>query len=116
MDAELKYVPVRPQDRDSLVAQLASLEPGTIAEALYSAAYHDPDWRWVQGLCLEHLASPHIPVRWAAVTCLGDLAMFHKELDLDLVLPALRKASWDPAIRSPAEMSLMLIEHAVPKE
>jgi hypothetical protein len=92
---------------------LADSDPMVVAEALYSATYHDADWKWVQGLCLQFLKSDHVPIRWAAATCLGDLATFHKRLDLDLVIPALREASSDPAIRAPAEDSLSFVKQFV---
>jgi hypothetical protein len=41
---------------------------------------------------MKALKCDHVQVRWAAATCLGNLAVFHKRLDLDLVLPALHEA------------------------
>ncbi len=91
----------------------ASADPHEVAEAIYSAAYHDPDWKWVQEWCLKFIRLEHTEVRWAAATSLGDLAMFHKVLDLDSVLPALHEAAKDPSIRSTVEDSIDLIKHAV---
>lgn len=113
MADELIYRPVEPRDRASLLAQFASCDPVDVSAALYSATYHDPDWRWVQEWCLKFLNSEHVGVRWAAATCLGDLAFFHKQLDLDLVLPALYAASSDPSIASVVEDSLSYIKQAV---
>ena len=84
-----------------------------MAEALYSATYHDPDWQWVQGWCLTFLKSEHLAVRWAAATCLGDLAILRKHVDLDLVLPALLEVAGDPAIASPVQDSLSYIRQFV---
>ena len=112
MSDDLKYVPVEPHDRATLLYRLASKDPDEVAEALYSATYHDPDWKWVQGWCLTYLKSEHVGVRWAA-TCLGDLAMFHKRLDLDLVLAALHEAAGDSAIASSVEDSLSYINQFV---
>jgi hypothetical protein len=39
------------------------------------------------------------------------LAVFHKKLDLELVLPALRKAAEDPDVKSWAEDSLGDIQY-----
>ena len=97
-----------------MVAELACDDPLKVAKALYGAAYHDPDWRWVQGQCLKRLRSEQVPIKWAAATALGDLAMFHKQIDLDIVLPALHDALSDVTINEAAEVSLMLIKHAVP--
>jgi|SRR6516162_2982372 hypothetical protein len=83
-----------PHDRATLEYRLASKDPEEIADALYSATYHDTDWRWVQERCLTFLKSPHVGVRWVAAACL--LAMHHKSLDVDLVVPALVEAADDP--------------------
>jgi hypothetical protein len=110
----LKFVPpVEPHDRATLSYRLASSDPKELADALYSATHHDPDWKWVQSWCLTLLKSEHVEVRWAAATCLGDLAIFHKRLDLDLVLPALNEAAGDSAISSPVQNSLSNIKHFV---
>jgi hypothetical protein len=113
MPDELKYVPSEPHDRATLLYRFASSNPEEVAETLYSATQHDPDWKWVQGWCLTFLKSEHVSVRWAAAACLGDLAMFHKHLDLDLVLPALSEVSADPAIASPVQESLSYIKQFV---
>jgi hypothetical protein len=52
-------------------------------------------------------------VRWAAATCLGDLSVFHHQLDLELVLPALHEALNDPEIRSTVDDSLDQIRQNV---
>jgi hypothetical protein len=39
--------------------------------------------------------------------------MFHKRLDLDLVLPAMHEAAGDPAIGSPVQDSLSYIKQFV---
>jgi len=43
-----------------------------------------------------------------AALSLGYIALFHKHLDLDRVLPALHRAQEDPAIRSTVDDSLDL--------
>ena len=96
-----------------LLELFADSDPIVVAEALYSATYHDEDWKWVQGLCLQFLKSEHVQIRWAAATCLGNLATFPKQLDLDLVLPVLHEASRDPAIRAPAEDRLADVKQFV---
>lgn len=113
MADEFVYKPVEPLDRSSLLSRFACSDPLEVAEALYSAAYHDPDWKWVQGWCLKFLKSEDVDIRWAAATCLGDLALFHKRLDLDLVLPALHAANNDPLIASTVQDSISYIKQAV---
>jgi hypothetical protein len=90
---------------------LRSDVPQEVGEALWSAAYYDPDWRWVQTQCLYSLTHADRGVRRNAATCLGLLAVFYKKLDLDLVLPALRKAAEDPEVKDSAEDSLEDIRH-----
>ena len=52
-------------------------------------------------------------VRWASATCLGDLAMFHRTLNRDRVVPILEQALLDPEIRDAAEMSLSFVKQFV---
>jgi hypothetical protein len=110
---QLKYEPVEPRTREELLEMLESGDASRIAGGLYSATYHDSDWRWVQGQCLRFLAYQSSQVRWAAATCLGDLSVFHHKLDLELVLPALKEALNDPAIQSTVEDSLDQIHQNV---
>jgi hypothetical protein len=110
---EPKYERVEPREREELLKLLDSGNPSFISTALYSATYHDGDWRWVQSQCLRLLSHSSTKVRWAAATCLGDLSVFHHQLDLELVLPALHEALNDPAIRSTVDDSLDQIRQNV---
>jgi len=69
-----------------------------IIDALLSAAYYEPDWRWVQGICLRFLDHADAGVRSNAATCLGHIARIHKQLDIDLVLPKLLALRGDTAV------------------
>ena len=110
----MKYQDVEAKTREDLVVLLDSNDALKIAAALYSATYHDRDWKWVQGQCLRFIRYSDTRVRWAAATCLGDLAVFHKTLDLDAVRPILEEALRDDAsVRSAAEDSLDLIRQNV---
>lgn len=71
-----------------------------VSDALLSATYYDPDWRWVQERCLEFLDHNDRGVRALSATCLGHLARIHKKLDLELVLPHLAALKNDPQIGS----------------
>ncbi|MCL2824508.1 MAG: hypothetical protein FWD57_11000 [Polyangiaceae bacterium] len=84
--------------RPELEALIESRNESAIVEALLSAAYYDPDWRWVHGVCLRVLDQTNMYVRSNAATCLGHIARIHKNLDLDLVLPRLLPLKGDPAI------------------
>ena len=83
----MKYHEIFPMGRPELESLIASGNESAIIEALLSAAYHEPDWRWVQGLCLRFLDHTDVAVKSNAATCLGHIARIHKNLDLDLVLP-----------------------------
>jgi hypothetical protein len=109
MMANLKYEPVHPIARAELIKQLSSDNPRDIANALYAAAKWDEDWKWVQDQCLKALESHNVEVRWAAATCLGDLAFLRRPLDLHTVVPALEAAIKDSAISDPASLSLSMV-------
>jgi hypothetical protein len=114
---DLKYEEVLPLTKSELMIQVESTDPRIVANALYAASRYEKDWKWVQGQCLKGLNSPEVSIRWAAVTCLGDLA-FHRRfpIDLDLVIPALELATQDPQIAEPAGFSLSLVRQALHKE
>jgi hypothetical protein len=115
--ADLKYENVKALTRNELVAQLESDDPESVANALYSATRHSQDLAWVQEQCLEKLNSSEIPVRWAAATCLGDLAFWRRfQGNVGVVISALEFATHDPEIADPARFSLSLVNQATPKE
>ena len=92
---------------------LLSADAKQIVKALLSAAYYDPDWRWVQARCLYFLTHTDVWVRRNAANCLGLLAMFHNKLDADVVVPALENAAEDPEVKAWAEDSLADIRHSL---
>jgi HEAT repeat protein len=106
---EMKYDEVPRRSREELAEILKGDDPEQIRSALYSAAWYEEDWRWTQNYCLTFLKHDDPLVRWAAALSLGYIALFHKHLDLDRVLPALHRAHEDPAIRSTVGDSLDLI-------
>ena len=109
MKNDFKYEPTRPATRDELRKQFESGDSETIANTLYAASKCEEDWEWIQDQCLKCLNSPEVSVRWAAATCLGDLAFFRRPLDVRAVVPALEKATEDPKIADPARFSLSMI-------
>ena len=84
-----------------------------IVSGLLSATYYDPDWRWVQGQCLFYLTHADVEVRRSAATCLGLLAVFHKKLDVAVVVPALKYAAADPEVKAMADDSLADIRQSL---
>ena len=109
MTSKFEYEPVHPSTKTELTRQLESGNSEEIANALYSASKYEQDWEWVQEQCLKCLESPEVSVRWAAVTCLGDLAFLRRPLDIQTVLPALEKAAKDPKLADPASFSLSMV-------
>ena len=116
MANRFRYEPVLPKTRSELNRQLESGNPEKIASALYSASRYDEDWKWAQDQCLRFLDSEHVPVRWAAATCLGDLAFFRRPLDVPLVVSALERAAKDPEIADPARFSLSMVKEFLAAE
>ena len=90
---------------------LRSGQTEQIIDALVSAAYHDPDWRWIQSQCLQFLTHADVWVRRNAATCVGLLAVFHQKLDVALVVAALHRAGEDAEVRPWVEDSLEDIQH-----
>jgi hypothetical protein len=113
VEKERKYTPVLQRSRSQMEEMLRSGLPEQIGEALWSAAYYDPDWRWVQTQCLLALRHNDVWVRRNAATCLGLVAVFHKKLDTHVAVSALKKAAEDPEVKPWAEDSLADIEHCM---
>jgi hypothetical protein len=108
--SDLKYKPIYPVARKDLINQLESCDPEVVANALYAATRYDQDWIWVQEQCLKGLNSQEVAIRWAAATCLGDLAFLRRPLDVDAVVSALELATRDPQIADPARFSLSMVK------
>jgi len=113
VEKERKYVPVVQRSRERVEELIRSAVPEQISEALWSAAYYDPDWRWVQTQCLLMLRHDDVWVRRNAAICLGLLAVFHNKLDTQVAVPALKKAAEDPEVKPWAEDSLADIQHVM---
>ena len=110
---ELKYESVPQMSQADLTEALESGDPDQIRSALYSASWYEADWRWTQNYCLRFLQHVDPQVRWAAALSLGYIAQFHQHLDLDLVLPALRRAQGDPLICLTVGDSFDMIAHSL---
>jgi hypothetical protein len=101
-----RYQEIFPMSRPELERLTDSGNDSAIIEGLLSAAYYDPDWRWVQNLCLRFLSSPDTGIRSNAATCLGHIARIHRQLDTETVTPRLRELLDDPSIAPYAEDAL----------
>jgi hypothetical protein len=85
----MKYHEVFPVDRNGLERLRDSGNEAAIIDALLSAAFYEPEWRWVQSTCLGFLDHPAKGVRWKAATCLGQIARIHQKFDVEVVVPRL---------------------------
>jgi hypothetical protein len=111
-----KYRPAQQRSREQIEAMLKSGLAEQIIDALLSAAYYDPDWKWVQLQCLQALTAADVWVRRNAATCLGLLAVFHQKLDVELVVAALHRAGEDAEVKPWVEDSLADIQHYMNKK
>jgi len=117
MASDLKYESVPALSRAELVHRLESSDPRAVASALYAATRHEQDRKWVQDQCLKGLTSTEPAIRWAAATCMGDLALFRSfPVEFEIVIPALERAAQDPSIADPASLSLSMVRQALEKE
>jgi hypothetical protein len=91
-----KYAETKPQPRAELEESFASEDANIISEALFSAAQHEPDWRRSQAQCLRMLSHESVFVPSAALMALSEIALFRGQLDLDLVLPEMKRLESDP--------------------
>jgi hypothetical protein len=109
----LKYESVEPRERSELEKLFRSFDSADVVDALYSATRYSSDWQWVQSECLKRIGDPVLSVRWAAATCLGDLAVRRFPLDRSLVIRALENAALDLKIADPALYSLSMVKEFV---
>ncbi len=77
------------------IAVLASGDIKAICRMMVGLAYHDPDWRWVQGHCLRLSSHDESQLRYISAICILHLARIHKKLDLDEVRPMLLRLTTD---------------------
>jgi hypothetical protein len=99
---EVQYKSVVERSRSEIETLLRSGDVTEVADALLSASYYDPDWKWVQGQCLAFSRHQDKNVRWVSATCFGHLARIHRQLDLGLVLQRLVEMKSDPLVAAAA--------------
>jgi hypothetical protein len=85
----MRFHSVQPRSRSELERAFERGDENTLVHTILSAAYHDPEWKWVQEHRLRYLDHPSPSVRAIAVTCLGHLARIHRQLDVAIVMPRL---------------------------
>jgi hypothetical protein len=100
--------------RQELQRRFESGSPGDVAHALVSAAFHEPDWRWVQTWCIRLADHADSNVQLVAIVALGHLARLHHTLDLESVLPLLSARAKDSALKGTVENTLDDIRMFIP--
>lgn len=103
---KLKYVEIKPRPKTQLTKELVSSDENIVCDALFSAAQHEPDWRWAQGRCLAMLKHESLVVRSAAIMALGEIAIFRRVIDVDIVVPELQSCLKDPTLAPVAQDAL----------
>jgi hypothetical protein len=98
MSGKREYVEIKPRSREELKATFAGDDEQAICDAMYSAAQHDPDWRWAQGELVRFLSHKSLLIRSTAVEALGEIVFFRGHVDIEAVLPEIHKLGNDPAL------------------
>ena len=93
----LIYKEIPEYDRATALQEIDSCVTTRVVDALLALAFYEPDWRWVQGLCVEHSRSANENVRGVAILCFGHLARIHRMLDTEMVVPVIINAMADPS-------------------
>ncbi len=98
MDEKPRYVEIQPSSHKELEEAFASDDENAICNAMYSAAQHEPDWRWTQAELVKFLRHQSLLLRSTAISALGELVLFRGHIDLEVVLPEIHKLEDDPAL------------------
>ena len=113
MDEKPKYVEIEPRSREELETAFACEDENVVCSAMYSAAQHEPDWRWTQAKLLGFLNHKSLLLRSAALIALGELALFRGQIDVGLVLPQVHKLAEEPALAPFVEDCISDIKRAI---
>jgi hypothetical protein len=95
-----------PLSRVEAEAAFAAGQSNIVCRVLVEVALHDPDWRWIQEVCVRFANDTDSGVRGVAATCIGHLARLHQRIDVDAVLPVLGRLLQDPDVSGKAEDAL----------
>jgi hypothetical protein len=99
----VKYVEITPLARSEAEVILEDGPPEMISMALLRLAYHEPDWKWVQDLCIRFSQHTDSWVRKNCLICFSHLVRIHGKLEMEKVQPVLDRAFADPETRGYAE-------------
>ena len=110
---QLVYVETPPIERTEAEAAFDGGEPRLIGDALFRLTHHDRDWRYVYQQCLRFSTHADLWVRRNAATCLGELAVFHRDPQINDAIPILESMSKDPDVAPFADDAIDDIRHAL---
>ncbi len=60
-------------------------------ETLLHAIFNIDDWKWLQDLCIQTSSSDDEDLSGLSLTGLGHIARMHKQIELEKVIPFLKK-------------------------
>ena len=87
----VRYIELDPISRHDAEEALSSASSATVCYALARVVHHDSDWRWLQDKCIQMTSHPDMDVVRLSISLFGDIARIHGNLDLDTVLPLLKR-------------------------
>ena len=111
----VKYEALEPIDRKSVIEALSGPDCDA-AEALIRASLTIRDRVWVESLLLSALSDQRLEVQKAALLGLGHLARIHHALDLERIIPILRKYAAHASLGGVAEDALDDIAMFIPRQ
>lgn len=83
------------ENREWSLTELESNEPKRIIDALLSLSFYDEDLEFVENICIEYSSHVNDYIRGVAVLCFGHLARIHGNLNVEKVIPIIKKAEND---------------------
>jgi hypothetical protein len=101
-----KYEKIEPISRVEAEAVIRGGRKEDIPLTLVRLAYHEPDWRWVQDLCIGLSDHPDNSVRRVCAICFGHLARIHGKLESEKVNPVLTRLLSDPEVHGDAQETI----------
>jgi hypothetical protein len=111
----MKYHEINPIKRGEAQKIFDSSELDRFPETLLSIAFYEPDWEWVEEICLNYIEAKEKNIKRTAIACLGHLARIHKILNLEKVIPALEALKGDKEFIGYAEDALSDIDMFINK-
>jgi hypothetical protein len=102
----MKYDQPRLRTRAELDTDLNSGDAATIATALTSAALHESDRAYVEGLIVKFLQHQEPWVRGVAALAAGHVARIHHALSREEIVPLIKTLLEDPRTSGKAQDAL----------